>query len=93
MTLCMSACAAHRCREITTRNNRIFHFWLLDIIPLQVHLCMVAVICVCCDFLLFLARSRGVPGDLCLVITTPNNRIFHLQLLPLIPILLEDMKC
>ena len=63
----------------------------------QVRLCMVAVVCVLVgdfrDFLLFLARSRGVPGDLCLVITTPNNRIFHLQLLPLIPILLEDMKC
>ena len=60
----------------------------------QVRLCMVAVVRVLVgDFLLFLARSRGVPGDLCLVITTPNNRIFHLQLLPLIPILLEDMKC
>ena len=32
-------------------------------------------------------------GDLCLVITTPNNRIFHFHLLNLIPILLEDMKC
>ena len=96
LQLCWRIFAAFLFCPITTRNNRLFYFWLLPILTLL----MVVMECIC-----FVCTGTSVFGGddfcfswlscfhLCRAITTQNNRNFHFWLLPIIPLLMVVMEC
>ena len=96
LQLNLSISAANLFCPITTRNNRLFNFWLLHITTLL----MVVMECIC-----FVCTGTSVYGGddmyfswfywffLCRAITTRNNRLFHFWLLPIIPLLMVVMEC